>query len=1008
MTTAQQYRLEEGGLVDRSKPVRFTFNGKVLTGFEGDTLASALLANGVDIVGRSFKYHRPRGIVGAGSEEPNALVQLGTGATTEPNVRATQVLLYDGLEARVIKGWPSVKFDVQEALGFAGSVLAAGFYYKTFMGPTRRAWKFFERPIRKMAGMGVSSAVPDPDHYSHQHEHCDVLVAGAGPAGLVAALVAARTGCRVIVADERPRFGGQLLSSKSLLNGEPAEKWAASVQSELASLPNVRCLPNSTVIAYHDYNFLTVAENRLPLGGLSSAARPRQCLWKVRAKQVVLAQGAFERPLVFCNNDRPGVMQASAVSAYINQYGVAPGTRAVVVTNNDSAYSTAVHLHEAGVDVVAVVDSRQAPAGHIGQQVEAAGIALHQGHVVYDVTGRKRVSGAKLSALNESGEALVGATVSIDCDLVAMSGGWSPAVHLHSHSGGRNRWDAELLGFVPDTSPQACVSAGAGNGVMTLPFVLADGLRAGKHVCSRLDVAQNGTTPAVELPSCGDPIEVPIEALWRVPSPYNPDSGPKQFIDYQNDVGVSDVRLAVREGFRNVEHVKRYTALGFGTDQGKLGNINGMAILAELLGDDIPAVGTTTFRPNYTPTPFGTIAGPDVGGLYEPVRKTALHAWHEQVGARFEVVGQWHRPWYFPKDGEDLDAAVSRECLKTRESLGIMDASTLGKIEVYGPDACEFLELMYTHDIGKLEVGRCAYGIMLGEDGMVKDDGVMARIAENQYYLTTTTGGAAAVYAWLEFWLQAEYPHFNVFLTSSTDHNATIAVVGPNSRRLLQKLESDLDFGKEHFPFMAVKSGQLAGMPVQVFRISFSGELAFEINLHADYAMSMWTLLMEEGEEFEITPYGTEALHVLRAEKGFVIVGQDTDGTVTPQDLGMNWLLSQSKDYLGRRSLSRSDCVRSDRKQLVGLLSVDATTVVPEGAQVIEDENAEVPVPLIGHVSSSYYSACLQHPIALALVQSGRKRYGEIVYAATPDGRRIKVQIAKPVFYDPKGDKQRV
>ncbi len=1004
MTGEQVNRLADGGRINRSKPVRFTFNGKAMTGFQGDTLASALLANGVDIVGRSFKYHRPRGIVGIGAEEPNAILQIGSGATTEPNMRATQVLLYEGLEARTVKGWPSVNVDVQEALGMVKNVLAAGFYYKTFMGPTRNAWRMFEPAIRKMSAMGESPLEADPDHYSHRHAHCDVLIAGGGPAGLTAALLAARAGLRVIIADEKPAFGGHLLATRATLDGKPADRWARGVYQELKSLANVRCLTNSTVIAYHDHNFLTIAEHCLTQGESSSPVSPRQRLWKVRAAQVVLAQGAFERPLVFCNNDRPGVMQASAVSAYVNQYGVRPGKRAVVFTNNDSAYATALDLHEAGVEVAAIIDSRPEGKCDAVTRVKQVNIPVRFEQVVYDVSGRTRVTGARIGQLNSDGKSLANHNDVIDCDLVAMSGGWSPAVHLHSHSGGKNRWDHDVSGFVPEASPQSCVSAGAGNGVFELSDVLEDGWRAGEAVCNAL----GAKLPDYTSPQCEVGTVSPIQALWHVPSPYDPDKGPKQFLDYQNDVGVSDVRLAVREGFRNVEHVKRYTALGFGTDQGKLGNINGMAVLAELLGEDIPAVGTTTFRPNYTPTTFSTIAGPDVRELFEPVRKTALHEWHEKAGAKFEVVGQWHRPWYFPKDREDMHAAVNRECVRTRESLGIMDASTLGKIEVYGPDAARFLDMMYTHDIGKLAVGRCAYGILLGEDGMVKDDGVMARIGEEHFYLTTTTGGAAAVYAWLEFWLQTEFPHLDVYMTSTTDHNSTIALVGPNARKLLQQFDSTIDFDKDAFAFMDVKSGQLAGLPVQVFRISFSGELAYEINLDSNLALGLWTQLMDKGREFDITPYGTETLHVLRAEKGFVIIGQDTDGSVTPQDLGMSWLLSKEKDYVGRRSLLRPDCIRKDRKQLIGLLSVDGKTVVPEGSQIIEDTGATVPVPLVGHVTSSYFSACLNHPIALALIEKGRQRYGEVVYAVTPDGERIKVTITRSVFFDPKGDRQRV
>lgn len=994
-------RQPTGGLIDRNQPVKFSFNGKLLEGYAGDTLASALLANGVDLVGRSFKFHRPRGIVGSGSEEPNAIVQVGTGAHTEPNLRATQVVLEDGMVVRTHKGWPSLEFDVQEILGLAKGVLGAGFYYKTFMGPTRRAWQMFEPPIRRMAAMGVSPREVDPDHYAHRHVHCDVLVAGAGPAGLMAAEAAAQAGARVIIADEHAHFGGRLRASRELIDGKPAHEWVAEKQAELANYPEVTCLPRSTVIAYHDYNFLTINEHCSRL----DATQPRQRLWKVRAKQVVLAQGAFERPLVFCNNDRPGIMQCSAVSEYLHVYGVRCGAPAIIFTNNDSAYDTALDLHHAGIEIAMLVDTRQQGGGERADLLQAAGVKIRTGAAVIDTKGRKRIKSALLATLQNDGSVDKQNAEWVDCDLLAVSGGWSPAVHLHSHSGGRNRWDESLLGFVPDQTTQACYSAGAGNGSFELSEVLAEGYEAGSNAAGNAGFESSST---VRIPEVRRYNEQPIEAMWRVPSLHDADKGPKQFVDFQNDVGVSDIRLAVREGFRNVEHVKRYTALGFGTDQGKLGNINGMAILADCLGAEIPEVGTTTFRPNYTPVTFGAIAGEDVGDLYDPVRKTALHAWHEAAGAKFEVVGQWHRPWYFPQADEDIHAAVARECRNTRESLGVMDASTLGKIEVYGKDALTFLERMYTHDVGKLAVGRCAYGVMLGEDGMVMDDGVMARVGENHYYLTTTTGGAAGVYGWLERWLQTEWPELEVHLTSTTDHNATIALVGPNSRKLLQKLDSDIDYSADNFSFMSVKTGRLENIPVQVFRISFSGELAFEINLPADYALGLWKRLFEVGEEFKITPYGTESLHVLRAEKGFVIVGQDTDGSVTPVDLGMNWLLSKNKDYIGRRSLLRADCVRVDRKQLVGLYSVDKRTVLTEGAQLIEDVDAEVPVPLVGHVTSAYYSGAMEQPIAMALLSSGRKRHGERLYAVDHSGSRVPVMVTSPVFYDPKGDKQRV
>jgi sarcosine oxidase subunit alpha len=557
---------------------------------------------------------------------------------------------------------------------------------------------------------------------------------------------------------------------------------------------------------------------------------------------------------------------------------------------------------------------------------------------------------------------------------------------------------------VPAESVQACVSVGAGNGVWSLRDCLQSGLEAGIDAALRCGFQSAN----LAVPDVPDVESSSLEALWRVPASKDPDSCPKQFLDFQNDTSIADIRLAVREGYQNVEHVKRYTALGFGTDQGKLGNINGMAALAECLGESIPDVGTTTFRPAYTPVTFGTCAGDSVCDLYDPVRKTAIHDWHKSAGAPFETVGQWLRPWYFPRAGEDLDAAVARECLATRKSVGIMDASTLGKIIVQGPDAVTFLDRVYTHNVAKMKIGRCAYGILLGEDGMVMDDGVMARIGERQFYLTTTTGGAAQVLSWLEIWLQTEWPQLDVHLTSVTDHFSTIAVVGPNSRRLLQKLDCSIDLDRESFPFMSVHSADLTGVRVQIFRVSFSGELAFEVNVDSNHALHMWQALMDAGNEFDITPYGTETMHVLRAEKGFVILGQDTDGSVSPVDLGMNWLLSKDKDFLGKRSLSRPDCIRSDRKQLVGLLSRDNKTVLQEGAQLVEDPGLPMPVPMCGHVTSSYASACLGHPIALALVAGGRARKGDRIFSAASDGSIVPVEIVSAVFYDPKGERQNV
>ncbi|NIV18240.1 MAG: sarcosine oxidase subunit alpha family protein [Woeseiaceae bacterium] len=998
----QRRRLDQGGRIDRSRPLRFRFDGRTYSGFAGDTLASALLANDVAIVGRSFKLHRPRGIVGAGSEEPNAILQLGEGAATQPNLRATQVELYDGLVARATKGWPSVKFDLAAINGAFARVFGAGFYYKTFLRP-KSFWPRYEQFIRASAGFGRAPELPDPDSYEHRNAHCDVLVAGGGAAGLMAAIAAAESGARVILADEQNEFGGRLLGAATEIGGMPSEQWLQQSVARLAAFDNVTLLPRSTVFGYYDHNFLTIAERCADHVTASAVQGARQRLWRVRARQVVLAQGAFERPLAFCNNDRPGVMLASAVSTYINRYAVCPGERAVVFTNNDSAYLTALDLANAGANVM-IVDSRAGGAGAAGERVRLAGIPVLSGHVVSDVVGRRRLRAVRIAPWSGDASATVENTIKAKCDLLAVSGGWDPAVHLHSQAGGRNDWSDELHCFVPGGRSQANVSAGACNGKQSLQACLEDGLDAGTSAASSCGLPP----PALEVPTVPDDATNALEPVWRVPAIKDPDRCAKQFLDFQNDTSVADVRLAAREGYRNVEHVKRYTALGFGTDQGKLGNINGMAVLAECLDMPIAEVGTTTYRPAYTPTTFGTIAGESVGALYDPVRKTAIHEWHEANGAPMENVGQWHRPWYFPRQGEDLDAAVARECRAVRNSVGIMDASTLGKIDARGPDVVEFLERIYTHNVGKMKIGRCAYGIMLGEDGMIMDDGVMARLDEARFYLTTTTGGAANVLSWLELWLQTEWPELEVYLTSLTDHYSTIAVAGPDSRRVLEKVGCSIDLEKESFPFMAVRDAHVGGLPVQLFRVSFSGELAFEINIDSNHALSMWEQVMAAGDEFDITPYGTETMHVLRAEKGFIIVGQDTDGSVTPVDLRMNWLLSKDKDFLGKRSLARPDCLRGDRKQLVGLLSADSSTVLPEGTQLLEDPLAPVPAPMCGHVTSSYASACLGHPIALALVAGGHARKDATIYAALPDRDPVPVTIVSPVFYDPKGERQHV
>ncbi|MGI9303545.1 MAG: sarcosine oxidase subunit alpha family protein, partial [Gammaproteobacteria bacterium] len=834
----QPNRLPAGGRIDRRALLDFTFNGKSYIGYAGDTLASALLANGISIVGRSFKYRRPRGIVGSGAEEPNAIVQIGTGPSAIPNPRATQTELYRGLVASSVNCWPGPEFDAGSLFaGMLGPLFPAGFYYKTFMWP-QSLWMKYEHFIRKAAGLGTAPTGPDPDYYARTHAHCDVLIAGAGPAGLAAALAAGRSGARVMIADEQNEFGGGLLASRELLNGAPTGEWLAATLAELAGMDNVQLMPRSTVFAYYDHNFVCIVErvtDHLPPG---ASKAPRQRLWWVRAKQIVLATGSIERPLVFGNNDRPGVMLASAVSAYVNRYAVAPGSRAIVFTNNDSAYQTALDLTDAGAIVSAVVDARPEGDGELVAQVKDRGIEIIAGHAVVDVTAGRHVQAARVMRLNGGGDAVSGAARAIECNLLAVSGGWSPAVHLHAQSGGKPWFDDDRACFVPGEPVQAERSAGACNGVFSLGECLREGAEAGFDAACA--AGKKSSHEKFELPGTAELRATPLMPLWVVPHGHVGKRGSKQFVDFQNDTTAADIALATREGYQSIEHVKRYTALGFGTDQGKLGNINGMAIVAKSLGNDISATGTTTFRPAYTPVTFGAIAGQDVGELFDAVRTTPMHQWHLQHGARFENVGQWKRPWYYPRKGETMQEAVNRECRATRDSVGVMDASTLGKIDIQGPDAVELLNWVYTNAWDKLEIGRCRYGLMLGEDGMVMDDGVTSRLGENHYLMTTTTGGAASVVGWLERWLQTEWPDMRVYLTSVTEQWATISIAGPDSRELIASVCDDIDFAADVFPFMSFREGTVAGVAARVFRISFSGELSFEINVPANHARHVW------------------------------------------------------------------------------------------------------------------------------------------------------------------------
>ena len=967
-------------------------------GYAGDTLASALIANGRHLVARSFKYHRPRGILTAGVEEPNALVQLGRGAATMPNLKATEIALYDGLEAESVNCWPSVGFDVRAATGWFSGLLPAGFYYKTFMLSQPLWMKLFEPMLRRSAGWGRAPQDSDPDVYDHKHVHCDVLVVGGGAAGLSAACQAAATGARVILADDQEEFGGCLLSLAREIDGRSGDAWAADRVGELRAAAEVRLLPRTTVFGYYHHNYLCALERR-SLDGASASApeRPRERLWHIRARQVVLATGAHERPLVFPNNDRPGVMLASAAQRYVNRFAALPGRRAVLVTNNDSAYEAALDLQSAGIDIAAIADLRVEATGDLPERARAAGIDCVAGQYVANVEGGRHVRRVRLAAMSGSG----GASRAVDCDLLLSSGGWNPTVHLFCQSQGTLAYDEDRACFLPGTPLEATHCAGAVAGALGLADAIVQGRESGATAAEAAGFGAAGLAPA---PQCVEPDLARCAANRFAPvTDLSAEAQAVAFVDLQNDATARDIGLAAREGFESVEHMKRYTLAGFGTDQGKTGNVNALGVLSDTVGRPVPEIGTTTFRAPYTPVRFGAMAGREVGRMLDPIRVTSIHPWHEANGAVFEDVGQWKRPSYFPQPGEDIHGAVDRECLAVRGGVGMLDASTLGKIDIRGPDAAELLERVYTNRWKGLKVGRVRYGVMCGEDGMIFDDGTTARLAEDHFLMTTTTGGAASVLDWLEEYLQTEWPDLKVYCTSVTEQWATVSVAGPRARDVVSCVCPDVNFDPDAFPHLGFAEGTVAGVPARLFRISFTGELTYEINVPWWSGRHLWESLLEAGRDQGITPYGTEAMHVLRAEKGFVLVGQDTDGTVTPQDLGMDWIVSTKKrDFIGKRSFERTDTRRDDRRQLVGIVTKDPGTVLPEGAQLVTNASAPPPVPMVGHVTSSYRSACLGQSIALALVDAGRSRLGETVFAPL-ENEVLECRIVDPVFYDPDG-----
>ncbi len=964
------FRLPQGGrLIDRASVREFRFDGRGMRGLAGDTLASALLANGQLLMGRSFKYHRPRGPVASGVEEPNALFGLGQGARFEPNQRATTTLLEQGMVAVSQNAWPSLSHDIGAINDRLWRFFPAGFYYKTFMHP-RAAWlRLFEPVIRRAAGLGRPPELPDADRYEQAYGFAETVVVGGGISGLVAARDAAAGGGRVILLEQTPHWGGRT----------PADHpdGAARVESLLAqlrALPNVTLRRNTMATGLYDHGYLIAREalaDHDPNAGI-----PRQRLWRIRAGRVVTATGALERPLAFAGNDVPGVMLASAVRDYIDGYGVAPGRRIAVVTNNDDAYRTALAALEAGLEVPIVIDARPAADGPLPQAVRARGVRVATGTAVASVLGRKAVEGLRLCDHQGAGEPLD----TVDCDVIAMSGGWSPVVHLWSHCGGKLRWDEAQALFAPDPARPPTGADGRAN-------VAAVGAAAGDLTVATLTGAAG---------------EAPILPVWVMPARAPAKARFKMWLDYQNDVKVSDVELAGREGYESVEHTKRYTTIGMATDQGKLSNINGLAVLSQTLDQPIPATGTTTFRPPYTPLTLGTIAAEARGETFQPLRRTPMDAWHQSRGAQWEPVGLWRRPYCYPRAGEASRDAVNREILAVRGGVGTLDASTLGKILVKGPDAGRFLDMIYTGMMSSLPVGKCRYGLMCDENGFLIDDGVAVRLAEDTWLCHTTTGGAERIHAHLEDWLQCEWWDWRVHTANLTEQFAQVAVAGPKSRAVLQAL-GGMDVSAAALPFMGFAQGRLAGIPARVYRISFSGELAFEIAVPADRGQELWDRLHDAGAAHGITPYGTEAMHVMRAEKGFIMIGDETDGTVIPQDLGLGWAISKKKpDYIGKRAQERSFMASPDRWRLVGLESLDGR-VLPDGAlAVAEGVNDNGQRNTQGRVTSSYWSPTLGRPIAMGLVRHGPDRMGEVLEFPVP-GDSYRARITDPVFYDKEG-----
>ena len=996
---SEEFRLDKIGLVNRNKKISFKFNGKKYFGYEGDTLASALIANGVHLIGRSFKYHRPRGFFGAGVDEPYAMVQLYRNNETEPNVRATEQELFEGLEAKSINCWPSVNFDIGAINNFLNKFLPAGFYYKTFMWPKSFWYKIYEPFIRKAAGFGVASTKHDNERYEHKYEYCDLLIAGSGPSGLASAYAAAKNGARIILAEDKPRFGGSLLISEANIGNQSGKDWAENIITELKKMPNVILKNRAQVFGYYDHNMMVMSERISDHLPKSKKYSPKQRLWYIRAKEVVISSGSIERPIVFGNNDTPGVVLASAAKEYLKVYGVLVGKKPIIFTNNDSAYETAIEFKKNGISPI-VIDTRSNPESEIIGEAKTMNIEIKFSHVVVAAKGYKKVNSAEITKISENKKDL-GKIENISCDCICVSGFWTPTIHLASQSGNRTKFNENIDAFIPGKSKQSETTLGSANGVFTLEQTLKTSFEAGHEISKKITNKDNKVT----IPQVLEKKNTKHDKFWCVPLPK--DKKYKRFLDFQNDVSVADIELALREGYRSIEHVKRYTTLGMATDQGKTSNLNGLQLVSNIENKIVPSVGHTTFRPPYTPVTIGAIVGREIGKHSKPTRKSPMHAWHEKNDAVFVDAGVWLRPRYYKKGNEDLFAASKREAENVRKNVGVCDVTTLGKIDIKGPDSAEFLNRVYTNAWMKLPVGKARYGVMLREDGIVFDDGTTTRISENHFHMTTTTAQAVNVLAHLEYYLQVVWPELDVNVLSTTEQWAGAALAGPNSRNLLSKLFTDIDVSNESIPFMGYKEADLFGVPARIFRISFSGELAYEINVESGYGIFMWEKIMELGREMNIEPYGTEALSTLRIEMGHV-AGSEIDGRVISSDLSLEGMLSKKKDFIGKRSLNREAFLNSNREKIVGVVPLDKKTMIPEGSYLVKDSNAPLPNPKLGHISASCWSVEYNNPFSLAILKDGKKKIGEKLFAFSPlKNKNIEVEIVSSHYVDPKGERVR-